>query len=162
MQIEYKNIKDLIPYVNNTRTHSEEQVIQIASSIKEFGFTNWRFCTYNDNYAVTDCGVILRVCRVQFSRAGNLIKKYETKILNGSLDKYGYKTVRMIVNGSKRHIKVHRIVATAFLSNPEYKEQVNHKDMNKINNNVSNLEWATDLENKKHFNLKVGNKWNIN
>lgn len=34
--------------------------------------------------------------------------------------------------------------------------------MNKLNNEVSNLEWVTDLENKKHFNLKVGNKWNTN
>jgi len=40
MKIIYKNIKDLIPYVSNTRTHSDEQVQQIASSIKEFGFTN--------------------------------------------------------------------------------------------------------------------------
>lgn len=40
MEIIYKNINDLIPYANNTRTHSEEQVNQIASSIKEFGFTN--------------------------------------------------------------------------------------------------------------------------
>lgn len=40
LEIIYKNIDDLIPYVNNTRTHSEEQVKQIASSIKEFGFTN--------------------------------------------------------------------------------------------------------------------------
>jgi len=40
MEIKYKNTSDLIPYVNNTRTHSDEQVQQIASSIKEFGFTN--------------------------------------------------------------------------------------------------------------------------
>lgn len=40
LEIKYKDINDLIPYVNNTRTHSEEQVNQIASSIKEFGFTN--------------------------------------------------------------------------------------------------------------------------
>ena len=40
MIIEYKKTSDLIPYVNNTRTHSDEQVNQIASSIKEFGFTN--------------------------------------------------------------------------------------------------------------------------
>lgn len=40
MEIIYKSIKELIPYVNNTRTHSDEQVQQIASSIKEFGFTN--------------------------------------------------------------------------------------------------------------------------
>lgn len=40
LQITYKAVKDLIPYVNNSRTHSEEQVTQVASSIKEFGFTN--------------------------------------------------------------------------------------------------------------------------
>ena len=40
MEIVYKNVNDLIPYVNNTRTHSEYQINQIASSIKEFGFTN--------------------------------------------------------------------------------------------------------------------------
>lgn len=40
LEIEYKNIEELIPYVNNSRTHSKEQVAQIASSIKEFGWTN--------------------------------------------------------------------------------------------------------------------------
>jgi len=40
MEIVNKKVSDLIPYVNNTRTHSDEQVQQIASSIKEFGFTN--------------------------------------------------------------------------------------------------------------------------
>ena len=40
VKIVYKKIEDLIPYLNNTRTHTEEQVNQVASSIKEFGFTN--------------------------------------------------------------------------------------------------------------------------
>ena len=40
LSIEYKHVDDLIPYVNNSRTHSDEQVVQIAASIKEFGFTN--------------------------------------------------------------------------------------------------------------------------
>jgi ParB-like chromosome segregation protein Spo0J len=40
LSIKYKSINDLIPYINNSRTHSPEQVQQIASSIKEFGFTN--------------------------------------------------------------------------------------------------------------------------
>jgi 16S rRNA G966 N2-methylase RsmD len=40
LEIEYRQIDDLIPYVNNSRTHSDEQVTQVASSIKEFGFTN--------------------------------------------------------------------------------------------------------------------------
>ncbi len=160
MEIINKKVNELIPYINNTRTHSDEQVQQIASSIKEFGFTNWRFCNFNENYIAPECGEILRVCRVQYSKSGNLIKEYETKLLKGSMDKYGYKTVRMMVDKKKKHIKVHRIVATAFLYNPHYKPQVNHKSMNKQDNSISNLEWCTDLENKKHYNLKVGNKWN--
>jgi ParB family transcriptional regulator, chromosome partitioning protein len=40
LEITYQKVTDLIPYVNNSRTHSEEQVKQIAASIKEFGFTN--------------------------------------------------------------------------------------------------------------------------
>lgn len=40
LSIEYRSVNDLIPYVNNSRTHSDEQVSQVASSIKEFGFTN--------------------------------------------------------------------------------------------------------------------------
>lgn len=40
LKIEYKKIDDLIPYINNSRTHSDAQILQIASSIKEFGFTN--------------------------------------------------------------------------------------------------------------------------
>lgn len=40
LSIEYKDIDDLIPYANNSRTHSDEQVTQVAASIKEFGFTN--------------------------------------------------------------------------------------------------------------------------
>jgi len=40
LQIEYKKVNGIIPYVNNSRTHSDEQVTQVASSIKEFGFTN--------------------------------------------------------------------------------------------------------------------------
>ena len=162
LEIIYKNIDDLIPYVNNTRTHSEEQVNQIASSIKEFGFTEWRFCKDNPNYVVTFCGNVLRVCREQRNKNNTIRKDYETVILGGSIDKYGYKTVRMVVDDKKKHVKVHRLVATAFIKNPECKPQVNHKDMNKLNNEVSNLEWVTDLENKKHFNLKVGYKWNIN
>ena len=40
LTIQYKKTKDLIPYARNSRTHSDEQILQIASSIKEFGFTN--------------------------------------------------------------------------------------------------------------------------
>lgn len=58
----------------------------------------------------------------------------------------GYASVRL---PDKNHL-VHRLIAEAFIPNPENKPQVNHKDGNKRNNNVSNLEWATPQENVAH------------
>ena len=49
MEIIYKKVQDLIPYVNNSRTHSEEQVNQIVASINEFGFTNPLLIDEKDN-----------------------------------------------------------------------------------------------------------------
>jgi len=71
-------------------------------------------------------------------------------ILKPNLDNYGYAYVNLY-NGTKRKsIKVHRLVAITFIANPHNKPQVNHKDGIKIKNEVTNLEWATQIENITH------------
>ena len=73
--------------------------------------------------------------------------------LKPSIDKYGYYKVVLSHNGKRKTYPVHRLVAMAFLPNPLNKKTVNHIDGNKTNNNVSNLEWASQKENQSH-------KWN--
>lgn len=58
------------------------------------------------------------------------------------VDKKGYLRVALFQNGKRRYLSVHRLVASAFLPNPEGLPTVNHKDGNKTHNDVSNLEWA--------------------
>ena len=59
----------------------------------------------------------------------------------------GYLKVDLCKNGKQKTFTVHRLVATVFISNPKNFPVVNHKDENKLNNNVSNLEWCTVLYN---------------
>jgi hypothetical protein len=65
-------------------------------------------------------------------------------------DSYGYLILVLTKNGERKHCKVHRLVAKAFLPNPKNLKTVNHKDFNKANNCVENLEWMTFVENIKH------------
>lgn len=62
----------------------------------------------------------------------------------------GYKRVNLWKNNKYKTKRIHRLVAEAFIPNPENKRTVNHKDGDKLNNNVNNLEWATHSENNKH------------
>ena len=62
----------------------------------------------------------------------------------------GYWTVNLPVAGKCTIRKVHRLEAIAFLPNPEHKRCVNHKDGNRLNNHITNLEWATHKENAQH------------
>ena len=59
----------------------------------------------------------------------------------------GYHYVDLRKKGHRKQFRVHRLVAEAYIPNPENKPQINHKDENKINNHVSNLEWVTAKEN---------------
>jgi hypothetical protein len=72
------------------------------------------------------------------------------RILKPHKNEYGYLYVPLAKDTVKKKHKLHRLVAKAFVDNPEGKRCVNHKDGNKENNNADNLEWVTHSENMKH------------
>lgn len=73
-------------------------------------------------------------------------------------DKDGYLYVSLHRNKKGHFVFIHRLVAKAFLNNPDNKPQVNHIDGNKMNNATSNLEWVTSSENNKHKFSALGVK----
>ena len=72
------------------------------------------------------------------------------KILTGSVKLNGYVKVHLRKGDDSKHISIHRIIAKAFIPNPENKPDINHIDGNPLNNNIHNLEWVTPSENAIH------------
>lgn len=85
----------------------------------------------------------------QVSTFGRLSSLRNNIILKQRLRK-GYLCAKLTVDGVATHKNTHIYVAKTFIPNPENKTQINHKDCNKVNNHISNLEWATPIENMKH------------
>jgi hypothetical protein len=86
----------------------------------------------------------------QVSNFGYVKNNKNNKFIKPSL-KSGYLCLSLSYDNYKRKsCKIHRLVAIAFIPNPENKETVNHIDHNKFNNNVDNLEWATTTEQNRH------------
>lgn len=78
---------------------------------------------------------------------------YTTRELKPRIHKRGYLWVSLRNNGVEGHYLIHRLVADAFIENPNNYACVNHKDENPANNNVENLEWCTHLYNV-HYSMK--------
>lgn len=100
------------------------------------------------------------------SNLGNVLSKVpnngkpKKKIMKQSICSSGYMKVVLSKNGNHKQHMIHRLVAKAFIPNPENKETVNHIDGNKKNNCVDNLEWNTYSENLKHAYKNGLNSWN--
>lgn len=91
-------------------------------------------------YQVSECGKVKRWCREK-----NHFRDKKTQI-----NKDGYVTLSLSVGYIRKHTSVHRLVAQAFIPNDYGLKEVNHKDGNKLNNHVDNLEWCTRSYNVKH------------
>jgi len=97
----------------------------------------WRKIEGFPNYSVSNYG------EVRNDKTG--------RILTSTVSGVGYYDISLFdERGNKKRKTIHRLVAIAFLPNPENKQQVNHIDGNKLNNCLNNLEWATPHENNLH------------
>ena len=86
----------------------------------------------------------------QITSDGKVYSLYSHRYIKTHITKCGYERIKLYKNHKSCQYDVHRLVAEAFIPNNDNKEQVNHIDGNKLNNNVSNLEWVTRLENIHH------------
>ena len=88
----------------------------------------------------------------EVSNLGNVrsFKRKTPRILKPSLGCAGYLRVGLMLGDKQKTLLVHRLVAIAFIPNPDNKREVNHVDGNKFNNCVDNLTWTTPSENTKH------------
>ena len=80
---------------------------------------------------------------------GDVVNQTTKQMLKGSIGVNGYKYYRLSLNNKKKMFYAHRLVAEAFIPNPSNLPVVNHKDGNKLNNNIDNLEWVTYSDNTK-------------
>ena len=78
---------------------------------------------------------------------GKIYSLYSNRFLTPELDKDGYLRVGLSINKKNKMFRVHRLVALTFIPNPNNYQTVNHKDENKLNNKVSNLEWLSLQDN---------------
>lgn len=100
------------------------------------------------------------VIKTNKSSLGNTFEQHQKVIgviLKQQTDRCGYKRIRTQVNGERINFIVHRLVAKAFIPNKKDAPQVNHKDGNKTNNRVENLEWVNNSQNQIHA-LETGLK----
>ena len=115
----------------------------MSSIIKLKNLENTEFKEIRDighGYYATSCGSVIST------------KWKKPRVLKHGYNKSGYKKVVLSFGdvSSKKNISIHRIIAKAFLQNPDDLPQVNHIDGNKENNDISNLEWCTISHNVKH------------
>ena len=97
----------------------------------------WRSMPRNTNYEVSSMGKVRR------TRTGRILKTRK--------DRSGYERVNLNCNGEPEIVRIHRLVAIAFLDNPDDKPNIDHIDHNKANNRMSNLRWCNQQENLRNM-----------
>ena len=108
---------------------------------------------YEELYKVSNLGKVYRI--------GGHVKRLNhlmyipIKVMKPLDNGMGYLRIKLTKGNKPKRVMLHRIIAEAFIPNPENKRCVNHIDGNKKNNLLSNLEWCTHTENAQH-SIKIG------
>lgn len=103
----------------------------------------WKIIEGFPNYRVSDEGIVQHVASIKPLRHQS---------------KRGYATVNLYNNGFMKTCTVHSLVAKAFIPNPNNLPEINHKDENRMNPTVKNLEWCTSSHNKRYSAHNKGTK----
>lgn len=107
---------------------------------------------YENIYEVSSLGNVRSLDRKILQKNNGVLKEfnYKGKKLKKVINTNGYYVVHLSKNQKNKHVNIHRIVAETFIPNPNKYRVVNHKDENKLNNCVDNLEWCTYLYNTRY------------
>lgn len=100
---------------------------------------------YDGDYVVWNNGTVMS------------LKRKKPKVLTGTPNTYGYLTVGLYHNGKGKTTRIHKLVATHFIPNPDNKPEIDHRDVNQTNNDVRNLRWVTCAENCQNRGMRSNN-----
>lgn len=145
LQKDWVIVRDYSEFVRflTIAAHKEETWPEVISFDHDLGYCeNWQPVVGFEDYIVSDMGNVART-RISKGTSGGLMKL-------GFNPDNGAITVSLCVDSKHYPKQVHRLVAEAFIPNPENKPQVNHKNGNRCDNREENLEWVTNSENVQH------------
>lgn len=106
---------------------------------------------YEGLYQVSTTGKVRSLDRIVQDTTKERVQHIKGRILKQTNNGNGYKLVFLSKNRKRKNKYVHRLVAEAFIDNPKQLREVNHKNLNKSDNSINNLEWISSVGNKRHF-----------
>ena len=120
-------------------------------SLEDLPNEEWRDVVgYEGLYQVSNLG---RVKSLEVKFKNSFYNKKREKIMSQHDNWKGYLTISISINGKSKKEYVHRLVANSFIYRDEDKVEVNHKNLNKKDNNINNLEWVSKKENMRHARI---------
>lgn len=104
---------------------------------------------YEGLYSISDTGEVRRIFTT-IIRSDGKKKRFKARLLKSLISSHGYFGLRLSKNSITEQKYIHRLIAEHFIPNPKKLDCINHKDGNKLNNSISNLEWCTKKYNNQH------------